>query len=118
MRNLLVGSNNNDFYVVKISDFGMSRSLDNSYYKSDRNVPVKWSAPEVLLLGRCTSKSDVWSFGICLWEIFSFGTLPYAESTNDTARKQIIQGELLACPSNCPEKVYELMLWCWKKKAS
>jgi len=66
----------------------MSRSIANSYYKSDSNLPIKWSAPEVLQYGTFTSKSDIWSFGICLWEIFSYGIIPYTELSNDKARKK------------------------------
>jgi len=118
LRNLLVGMANDSSggYIVKISDFGLSRSIENSYYKSDSNVPVKWSAPEVLESGVYTSKSDVYSFGICLWEIFTRGKLPYAEVSNDTARQNILSGKILPRPPVvAADDLYEVLKWCWSR---
>jgi serine/threonine protein kinase len=80
LRNLLVtGINEEAKYLVKVADFGMSKMLPGTdYYKSsDKEIPVKWSAPEVLQYGRFSFQSDVFSFGITLWEIFTFGMIPY-----------------------------------------
>lgn len=75
LRNILVSSKK-DRYIVKISDFGLSRQT-SAYRISDSKLPVKWSAPETYLKHESTIKSDVWSFGIVLWEIFCEGLEPY-----------------------------------------
>nr|KAF6489448.1 FER tyrosine kinase [Molossus molossus] len=86
-RNCLVGENN----VLKISDFGMSRQEDGGVYSSSglKQIPIKWTAPEALNYGRYSSESDVWSFGILLWETFSLGVCPYPGMTNQQAREQV-----------------------------
>ncbi|XP_077296658.1 tyrosine-protein kinase Fer-like [Arctopsyche grandis] len=80
-RNCLVGKDR----IVKISDFGMSRD-EEIYTASDNSfpIPIKWTAPEALHYGKYTTLSDVWSYGILLWEIFSFGDTPYPNKTNKT----------------------------------
>lgn len=68
LRNVLVSRDSQDKYVAKISDFGLSRVTDKDYYRTDdKTVPVKWTAIEAIEYGLYTTKSDVWSFGICLW---------------------------------------------------
>ncbi|XP_063094178.1 tyrosine-protein kinase Fer isoform X3 [Cavia porcellus] len=86
-RNCLVGENN----VLKISDFGMSRQEEGGVYSSSglKQIPIKWTAPEALNYGRYSSESDVWSFGIFLWETFSLGVCPYPGMTNQQAREQV-----------------------------
>nr|CAM15224.1 novel protein similar to vertebrate fer (fps/fes related) tyrosine kinase (phosphoprotein NCP94) (FER) [Danio rerio] len=86
-RNCLVGENN----VLKISDFGMSRQEDDGIYSSSglKQIPIKWTAPEALNYGRYSSESDVWSYGILLWETFSLGVCPYPGMTNQQAREQV-----------------------------
>ncbi|XP_063094179.1 tyrosine-protein kinase Fer isoform X4 [Cavia porcellus] len=93
-RNCLVGENN----VLKISDFGMSRQEEGGVYSSSglKQIPIKWTAPEALNYGRYSSESDVWSFGIFLWETFSLGVCPYPGMTNQQAREQVERGFLLA----------------------
>jgi len=86
-----------------------------SFYKSENHVPVKWSSPEVLEYGSYTNKSDVWSFGIMLWEIFSYGDLPYSNCNNDIARLMIIQGKTMNAPPGSPVEIYEVMQKCWTK---
>uniref|UniRef100_A0A7N5JPB8 Tyrosine-protein kinase n=1 Tax=Ailuropoda melanoleuca TaxID=9646 RepID=A0A7N5JPB8_AILME len=90
-RNCLVGENN----VLKISDFGMSRQEDGGVYSSSglKQIPIKWTAPEALNYGRYSSESDVWSFGILLWETFSLGVCPYPGMTNQQAREQVERGK-------------------------
>jgi len=118
LRNLLVGKSTVGGYLVKISDFGLSRAVETAYYKSDDGkIPIKWSAPEVLQYGTHTSKSDVYSFGVLLWELFSYGKLPFEEMNNDRARIAILNGDTLLCPPGCPPKFYEIMKRCWNKES-
>uniref|UniRef100_A0A672K4F1 Tyrosine-protein kinase n=1 Tax=Sinocyclocheilus grahami TaxID=75366 RepID=A0A672K4F1_SINGR len=113
-RNCLVGENN----VLKISDFGMSRQEDNGIYSSSglKQIPIKWTAPEALNYGRYSSESDVWSYGILLWETFSLGVCPYPCMTNQQAREQVEKGCRMSCPQKCPDEVYRIMQRCWEYK--
>ena len=114
-RNCLVGPN----YLVKISDFGMSRSLyDSHYYRIQGSfiLPVRWMAFECFY-GKFSQKSDVWAFGVTMWEIF---TLVKEQPYNDMSDKQVVEDalkgknrKLLARPYMCPLKVYKIMLECW-----
>ncbi|XP_056260290.1 tyrosine-protein kinase Fer isoform X1 [Seriola aureovittata] len=110
-RNCLVGEGS----VLKISDFGMSRQEDDGVYSSSglKQIPIKWTAPEALNYGRYSSESDVWSYGILLWETFSLGVCPYPGMTNQQAREQVEKGYRMACPQRCPDDVYKVMQRCW-----
>lgn len=112
-RNCLVTEKN----VLKISDFGMSREEADGVYSSTggmKQIPVKWTAPEALNYGRYSSESDVWSFGILLWEAFSLGAVPYTAMSNQQTREAIEQGIRLPAPEMCPDDIYKLMLRCWE----
>ncbi|XP_051906583.1 tyrosine-protein kinase Fer isoform X1 [Hippocampus zosterae] len=111
-RNCLVG----ECSLLKISDFGMSRQEDDGVYSSSglKQIPIKWTAPEALNYGRYTSESDVWSYGILLWETFSLGVCPYPGMTNQQAREQVEKGYRMACPQRCPDDVYKVMQRCWQ----
>ncbi|XP_029920801.1 tyrosine-protein kinase Fer isoform X2 [Myripristis murdjan] len=111
-RNCLVG----DGSVLKISDFGMSRQEDDGVYSSSglKQIPIKWTAPEALNYGRYSSESDVWSYGILLWETFSLGVCPYPGMTNQQAREQVEKGYRMSCPQRCPDDVYKVMQRCWQ----
>ncbi|XP_031224447.1 tyrosine-protein kinase Fer isoform X3 [Mastomys coucha] len=113
-RNCLVGENN----ILKISDFGMSRQEDGGVYSSSglKQIPIKWTAPEALNYGRYSSESDVWSFGILLWETFSLGVCPYPGMTNQQAREQVERGYRMSAPQNCPEEIFTIMMKCWDYK--
>ncbi|NWS02114.1 FES kinase, partial [Motacilla alba] len=107
-RNCLVTERN----TLKISDFGMSREEEDGVYASTggmKQIPVKWTAPEAL-----NYESDVWSFGILLWEAFSLGAVPYANLSNQQTREAVEQGVRLDPPEQCPEEVYQLMQRCWE----
>jgi serine/threonine protein kinase len=117
LRNLLVNKTDGK-YTVKVSDFGMSKLTERGYYLSDdKAIPVKWSAPEVIEYGRSTSKSDVWSFGICLWEMFSYGKLPYTGMSNTEAAQKVLKGYRMEAPEDCPAEVYNIMKRCWEREA-
>ncbi|NXT42342.1 FES kinase, partial [Pelecanoides urinatrix] len=112
-RNCLVTEKN----ALKISDFGMSREEEDGIYASTggiKQIPVKWTAPEALNYGRYSSESDVWSFGILLWEAFSLGAVPYTNLSNQQTREAVEQGVRLDPPEQCPEEVYRLMQRCWE----
>ncbi|NXQ85953.1 FES kinase, partial [Nyctibius grandis] len=112
-RNCLVTEKN----TLKISDFGMSREEEDGIYAATggmKQIPVKWTAPEALNYGRYSSESDVWSFGILLWEAFSLGAVPYANLSNQQTREAVEQGVRLDPPEQCPEDVYRLMQRCWE----
>ncbi|XP_023442013.1 tyrosine-protein kinase Fer isoform X2 [Dasypus novemcinctus] len=113
-RNCLVAENN----VLKISDFGMSRQEDGGVYSSSglKQIPIKWTAPEALNYGRYSSESDVWSFGILLWETFSLGVCPYPGMTNQQAREQVERGYRMSAPQHCPEDIFKIMQKCWDYK--
>uniref|UniRef100_A0A8C8CWL6 non-specific protein-tyrosine kinase n=1 Tax=Oncorhynchus tshawytscha TaxID=74940 RepID=A0A8C8CWL6_ONCTS len=113
-RNCLVGESN----LLKISDFGMSRQEDDGIYSSSglKQIPIKWTAPEALNYGRYSSESDVWSYGILLWETFSLGVCPYPGMTNQQAREQVEKGYRMSCPQKCPDEVYKVMQKCWEYK--
>lgn len=101
--------------VLKISDFGMSRQEDDGVYSSSglKQIPIKWTAPEALNYGRYSSESDVWSYGVLLWETFSLGVCPYPGMTNQQAREQVEKGYRMSRPQRCPEEIYSVMQRCW-----
>ncbi|XP_055015943.1 tyrosine-protein kinase Fer isoform X2 [Boleophthalmus pectinirostris] len=110
-RNCLVGEGK----VLKISDFGMSRQEDDGVYSSSglKQIPIKWTAPEALNYGRYSSESDVWSYGVLLWETFSLGVCPYPGMTNQQAREQVEKGYRMSRPQRCPEEIFKVMQKCW-----
>lgn len=113
-RNCLVGAKN----ILKISDFGMSREEEEYQIESNnmRQIPIKWTAPEAMNYGRYTSLSDVWSYGILLYEIFSRGSTPYAGMNNNEAREKIEAGYRMTPPADCPPGVGDWMEACWRKE--
>ncbi|KAK2854090.1 hypothetical protein Q5P01_006751 [Channa striata] len=112
-RNCLVAENN----MVKISDFGMSRQQEDGVYSAEgglRQIPVKWTAPEALNYGRYTTDSDVWSFGILLWETFSLGMTPYTSMSNQQTRDEVERGYRMPAPHGCPVEISRIMNSCWQ----
>ncbi|KAI1901583.1 hypothetical protein AGOR_G00035900 [Albula goreensis] len=110
-RNVLVSSTD----CVKLGDFGLSRYMeDSSYYKASKGkLPIKWMAPESINFRRFTSASDVWMFGVCMWEILMYGVKPFQGVKNNDVIGRIENGERLAMPQNCPPTLYSLMTKCW-----
>lgn len=110
-RNVLVSAHD----CVKLGDFGLSRWVEeHSYYKASKGkLPIKWMAPESINFRRFTSASDVWMFGVCMWEILQLGIKPFQGVRNNDVIKRIENGERLALPTNCPPRLYSLMSLCW-----
>jgi len=114
-RNCLVDENMN----VKIADFGLSQKIYlQDYYKGDDQdaIPVRWMPLESILFNKYTVETDVWAFGVCLWEIFSFALQPYYGMTHEEVVNYIKEGKMLNSPDNTPPDVYQLMKLCWNKK--
>uniref|UniRef100_A0A3Q2YQB2 Tyrosine-protein kinase n=1 Tax=Hippocampus comes TaxID=109280 RepID=A0A3Q2YQB2_HIPCM len=105
---------------AKISDFGLSKALgaDSEYYKARSSGlwPLKWYAPECINYRKFSSKSDVWSFGITMWEAFSYGRKPYKKMKQVEVSNFIESGKRLSCPTNCPDRMYAVMQECWRYK--
>ncbi|KAE8743856.1 Tyrosine-kinase receptor Ror2 [Frankliniella occidentalis] len=109
----------NDQMVVKIADFGLSQKIYlQDYYKGNDNdaIPVRWMPLESIMYNKYTIESDVWAFGVCLWEIFSFALQPYYGMTHEEVVKYIKDGHVLQCPENTHRSIYELMRACWNLK--
>lgn len=114
-RNCLI----DDSMVVKIADFGLSQKMYlQDYYKGDEHdaIPVRWMPLESILYNKYTVESDVWAYGVCLWEIFSFALQPYYGMTHEEVVKFIKEGNMLHCPDNTQKNIYELMKLCWNRK--
>lgn len=108
-RNVLV----NTALVCKIADFGLSREIENAsdaYTTRGGKIPVRWTAPEAIAFRKFTSASDVWSYGVVLWEVMSYGERPYWNWSNQDVIKSIEKGYRLPAPMDCPEALYQLML--------
>lgn len=112
-RNVLLSSHN----CAKISDFGLSRAVgvESDYYKATQRGkwPVKWYAPESIYYKTFSHASDVWSFGICLWEMFSLGQHPYADQDSFEVLRQIEEGIRLPRPKLANDDVFAIMHDCW-----
>uniref|UniRef100_G3PAB9 Ephrin type-A receptor 8 n=1 Tax=Gasterosteus aculeatus aculeatus TaxID=481459 RepID=G3PAB9_GASAC len=114
-RNILVNSN----LVCKVSDFGLSRVLeddpDAAYTTSGGKIPIRWTAPEAIAYRKFSSSSDVWSYGVVMWEVTSYGERPYWNLTNRDVIKSVEEGYRLPAPMGCPGPLHTLMLDCWQK---
>ena len=111
-RNCLVSRN----LRVKISDFGLSQDIyTTDYFKMGDSelLPIRWMPPEAILYAKFTTQSDIWSFGVVLWEIFSFGIQPYFSMTNEEVVHHVRGGNVMNCPEGCPSEIYDLMMDCW-----
>ncbi|XP_013771172.1 ephrin type-B receptor 2-like isoform X2 [Pundamilia nyererei] len=116
-RNILVNSN----LVCKVSDFGLSRFLeedtsDPTYTSAlGGKIPIRWTAPEAIQYRKFTSSSDCWSYGIVMWEVMSYGERPYWDMSNQDVINAIEQDYRLPPPMDCPSALHQLMLDCWQK---
>ncbi|KAM4744731.1 insulin-like growth factor 1 receptor isoform 2-T2 [Anableps anableps] len=104
-------------FTVKIGDFGMTRDIyETDYYRKGGKglLPVRWMSPESLKDGVFTTNSDVWSFGVVLWEIATLAEQPYQGLSNEQVLRFVMEGGLLEKPQNCPDMLFELMRMCWQ----
>uniref|UniRef100_A0A8C0D1L8 Tyrosine-protein kinase n=1 Tax=Balaenoptera musculus TaxID=9771 RepID=A0A8C0D1L8_BALMU len=114
-RNILVGENN----ICKIRDFGLARLIKKNVYLShDHSIPYKWTAPEAPSRGHYSIKSDIWSFGVLLHEIFSRGHTPYPGTGHVQTFLRVEAGYRMPCPLECPPTTHKLMLSCWHRTPS
>uniref|UniRef100_A0AAQ5WZN8 receptor protein-tyrosine kinase n=1 Tax=Amphiprion ocellaris TaxID=80972 RepID=A0AAQ5WZN8_AMPOC len=116
-RNILVNSN----LVCKVSDFGLSRVLEDDpeaayTTRVRRKIPIRWTAPEAITYRKFTTASDVWSYGIVMWEVVSYGERPYWDMNNQDVIKAIEEGYRLPAPMDCPVVLHQLMLDCWERE--
>ncbi|XP_063910861.1 tyrosine-protein kinase Abl isoform X3 [Zophobas morio] len=111
-RNCLVGEN----HLVKVADFGLARLMRDDTYTAHAGAkfPIKWTAPEGLAYNKFSTKSDVWAFGILLWEIATYGMSPYPGVDLTDVYHMLEKGYRMECPPGCPPKIYELMRQCWQ----
>ena len=103
--------------VVKVGDLGMARDvyMTNYYHANGRGpMPIRWMAPESICDGKFSSKSDVWSYGVVLWEIATLAELPYQGLSNEEVLSGVKRGEHLPRPENCSDFPHSLMLECWQ----
>ncbi|KAG5261828.1 hypothetical protein AALO_G00288980 [Alosa alosa] len=113
-RNILVDKG----LVCKVSDFGLSRMLEDdpegSYTSIGEKIPIRWTAPEAISYRKFSSASDAWSYGIVMWEVMSYGERPYWEMSNQDVILSIEEGYRLPAPLRCPVALHQLMLHCWQ----
>ncbi|KAG9282841.1 tyrosine-protein kinase Lck [Astyanax mexicanus] len=101
----------------KIADFGLARIIESEYTAQEgAKFPIKWTAPEAINFGTFSIKSDVWSFGVLLTEIVTYGRVPYPGMTNPEVIRNLDKMYRMPCPDDCPEELYDIMQMCWKEK--
>ncbi|XP_031555092.1 insulin-like growth factor 1 receptor [Actinia tenebrosa] len=113
LRNCMVGLGN----VIKIGDFGLARQLNlKDYYRFERKaaLPIRWMAPEAITEGLFTTQSDVWSYGVTLWELATFGGFPYQGVSNQEVLDYVKEGNRLKIPERSPESMASLLRFCWR----
>ena len=113
-RNILVG----EYLICKVADFGLDQNIDEDVCKPHNFPPIKWAAPEAAMYSRFTIKSDVWSFGILLYELITYGSLPYLGMQDAQVIEAVIKGYRIPWPEDCPKLLYEIMRECWRGNAA
>lgn len=118
-KNCIIGNG----MVVKISNLGFSWKGPNSDYCSlglleRASYPLRWYPPETLQFGSFAEATDIWSFGVLLWEVYSSGLTPYYGMSDEEVISLVLDGEILPCPKECPKEIYDIMQGCWNPEAS
>ena len=115
-RNILVSEN----LICKVAGLRLVQVLHEGVYEArpKEKFPIKWTAPEAAMYNRFTIKSDVWSFGILLYELITYGRFPYPGMNNAQVLEALQAGYRMPCPMGCPEPFYEIMRECWRDDAS
>ncbi|XP_061385952.1 insulin-like receptor isoform X3 [Danaus plexippus] len=106
--------------TVKVGDFGMTRDIyETDYYRKGTKglLPVRWMSPESLKDGVFSSNSDVWSYGVVLWEMATLAMQPYQGLSNEQVVRYVVEGGVMERPEHCPDRLYELMRACWAHRA-
>ena len=105
-------------FSPQVADFGLARIISEDDYVAQQGArfPIKWSAPESISYGRFTIKSDVWSFGVLLYELFTKGQVPYPGMSNNEVSQQLLRGYRMPKQPSIPEPVYDVMRKCWTEK--
>ncbi|XP_023245090.1 vascular endothelial growth factor receptor 1, partial [Copidosoma floridanum] len=114
-RNILLAENN----IVKICDFGLAKTLykDENYKKQcDGKLPIRWMAIESIRDGVFSTMSDVWSFGVVLWELFTLGEIPYAGVGFEVMYQKLVRGYRMTQPAYATDDIYNIMLHCWEEE--
>uniref|UniRef100_A0A7N9ATI5 Tyrosine-protein kinase n=1 Tax=Mastacembelus armatus TaxID=205130 RepID=A0A7N9ATI5_9TELE len=107
----------NETLHCKIADFGLARIIETEYTAQEgAKFPIKWTAPEAINYGTFSIKSDIWSFGILLTEVVTYGRIPYPGMTNPEVIRSLDKSYRMPCPENCPNELYEIMMMCWRQK--
>ncbi|KAM9786656.1 tyrosine-protein kinase Lck [Syngnathus typhle] len=103
--------------ICKVADFGLARLIEDSEYtaREGAKFPIKWTAPEAINYGKFTIKSDVWSFGILLTEVVTYGRVPYPGMSNPEVMQNLEQGYRMPKPEKCSEGLYNIMCLCWRE---
>ncbi|KAG5841599.1 hypothetical protein ANANG_G00168320 [Anguilla anguilla] len=104
--------------LCKIADFGLARVIEDDQYtaREGAKFPIKWTAPEAINYGSFTIKSDMWSFGVLLYEIITYGKIPYPGMSNGEVMTSVQRGYRMPRPEHCPTELYDIMMSCWKDK--
>ncbi|XP_051577086.1 tyrosine-protein kinase Lyn-like isoform X2 [Myxocyprinus asiaticus] len=104
--------------LCKIADFGLARVIEDNEYSAREGAkfPIKWTAPEAIFYGSFTIKSDMWSFGVLIYEIVTYGKVPYSGLGNSEVIARVQRGYRMQCPENCSQELYDIMKMCWKAK--
>ena len=115
-RNILVGDSN----VTKVAGFGQVKVLEQDFYELPERYkfPIKWTAPEAILNNHFSIQGDVWSFGIVLYEIITYGHFPYPGMTNAEVLEKVVTGYHMPLPQGCPKALYNIMVECWREESS
>ncbi|ESO90221.1 hypothetical protein LOTGIDRAFT_145808, partial [Lottia gigantea] len=114
-RNILISDNN----ICKVSDFGLARDVEGAdeYERTTKGpLPIRWMSPEALRDNVHSTKSDVWAYGVCLWEIATFGASPYPGKSVKMAMEAILSGKRLECPGHCNKEFFDVMESCWTRE--